>query len=150
MHKKKNQKSTTNHVVQKQADTSPTKKLKPTQAQHTPLKEEDNYIMKIIAYTDNPTGLKNAIDEKIIDNELKTWEIVKNIKKEVLYNHNREQWNEKAMPKPYIYNNRIEFIIKWWNKNEEPDEAIKGYIIGRFIEILMVHFREKFIYLKII
>ena len=42
MHKKKNQKLTTNHVAQKQADTSPTKKPKPTQAPPTIQKEEDN------------------------------------------------------------------------------------------------------------
>ncbi len=41
MHKKKNQKPTTNHVVQKQVDTSPTKKPKPTQALPTSQKEED-------------------------------------------------------------------------------------------------------------
>lgn len=41
MHNKKNQKPTTNLVVQKQADTSPTKKPKPTQAPPTLLKEED-------------------------------------------------------------------------------------------------------------
>ena len=42
MHKKKNQKPTTNLVAQKQADTSPTKKPKPTQVLPTPQKEEGN------------------------------------------------------------------------------------------------------------
>ena len=41
MLKKKNQKPTTNPVAQKQADTSPTKKPKPTQAPLTQQKEED-------------------------------------------------------------------------------------------------------------
>lgn len=41
MHKKKNQKPTTNLVVQKQADTSLVKKPKPTQAPPILLKEED-------------------------------------------------------------------------------------------------------------
>ena len=41
MHKKKNQKPTTNHLAQKQVDTSQTKKPKPTQAPPTPQKEED-------------------------------------------------------------------------------------------------------------
>lgn len=43
MHKKKNQKSTTNLVVQKQADTSLVKKPKPTQVQPTLQKEEDKF-----------------------------------------------------------------------------------------------------------
>lgn len=46
MHKKKNQKPTTNPVALKQADTSPTKKPKPTQAQPTLLKEEDKISKK--------------------------------------------------------------------------------------------------------
>lgn len=105
--------------------------------------------MKIIAFTNQPTALKNSINKKINDNELKTWEIVKNNENEVLYSHTPDQWKEKAMPKPYIYDNRVVFIIKWWNQNEDPDEATKGYILGRFVEILMVHFREKFTHLEI-
>jgi len=42
MHKKKNQKLTTNHVALKLADMSLTKKPKPTQAPPTRQKEEDN------------------------------------------------------------------------------------------------------------
>ena len=105
--------------------------------------------MKIITYTKNPKTLKSAIDKKINDKELKTWVIVKNDKNEILYSHIPEQWKEKAMPKPYIYADRIEFIIRWWNKNEEPDEGTKGYILGRFIEILMVHFRNQFTHIEI-
>jgi hypothetical protein len=52
MHKKKNQKPTTNPVAQKQADTSQTKRPKPTQAPPTPQKEEDkiskNAIYKVV------------------------------------------------------------------------------------------------------
>ncbi len=106
--------------------------------------------MKIITYTSNPTALKNAINKKINDKELKTWEIVRNDKNEILYSHIPEQWKEKAMPKPYVYDDRVEFVMNWWNKNGEPDEEIKGYILGRFVEILMVHFRSQFTYLKII
>ena len=134
--------------MQKQVDTSQAKKPKPTQAPPTQQKEKDNN-MKIIAYTDNPTALKNGIDKKINDNELKTWQIVRNVKNEVLYSHTPEQWNQIAMPKPYIYDKHTEFKISWWNKNKEPNEAIKGYITGRFTEILMVHFREQFTHLEI-
>lgn len=105
--------------------------------------------MKIIAFTSNSSSLKKTIDKKIEDNELKTWEILKNDKDEVLYSHIPEQWKERAMLKPNILNDRIEFEIKWWSKNGEPDEATKGYITGRFVEILMVHFRNQFTKLEI-
>ena len=47
MPKKKNQKPTTNLVAQKQANTSQTKKPKPTQAQPILLKEEDKIKLVI-------------------------------------------------------------------------------------------------------
>jgi len=106
--------------------------------------------MKIITYTSNSTALKNAINKKINDKELKTWEIVRNNKNEILYSHIPEQWKEKAMLKPCVYDDRVEFVINWWNKKGEPDEETKGYILGRFVEILMVHFKSQFIHLKII
>lgn len=105
--------------------------------------------MKIIVYTNTPSILKNAIDKKISSDETKTWEIVFNNKNEALYSHSPEQWKEKAMPKPYIHENTLEFRISWWNKNGEPNEETKGYIVGRFVEILMVHFKEKFTHLEI-
>ena len=105
--------------------------------------------MKIIAYTNTPDALKKAIDKKISSNETKTWEIVFNKKNEALYSHSPEQWKEKAMLKPYIHENILEFRISWWNKNEEPNEETKGYILGRFVEILIVHFKEKFTHLEI-
>jgi hypothetical protein len=106
--------------------------------------------MKIIAFKSNPSTLKKAIDKKMSTPvALKTWEIKKNDKDEVLYSHIPEQWKEKAMLKPKILNDRIEFEINWWSKNGEPDEATKGYITGRFVEILMVHFKNKFTKLEI-
>lgn len=104
--------------------------------------------MTIKTYTDNPGDLNKRINKKINDGDLKTWNIVKNDKGETLYTHTPDQWNEKAMPKPSIKSDHIAFEIRWWNKNE-PDHATKGYITGRFIEILIVHFREHFTYLEI-
>ncbi len=48
MHKKKNQKPTTNHVAQKQVDTSQTKKPNLNLVQPTPQKEDDKFIMNNI------------------------------------------------------------------------------------------------------
>lgn len=58
--------------------------------------------MIIKAYTKIPQQLINSIDKKIKDNDLKTWDIVKNVKDEILYSHTPDQWKEVAMPKPYI------------------------------------------------
>ena len=100
--------------------------------------------MKIEAMTDSPQLLVNAINKAIKDGDLKTWKKLVNDKDEILYSHTPEQWNEKAMPKPYIHKDKVKFIMSWWNKNDEPTEEVKGYILGRFTEALMVHFRKYF------
>ena len=100
--------------------------------------------MKIDALTDNPQQLVNAINKAIKVGDLKTWKRVENDKNETLYSHTPEQWAEKAMPKPYIYKDRTTFKITWWSKNDEPTNEVKGYIVGRFTEILLVHFRNYF------
>jgi len=105
--------------------------------------------MRIKAVTDKPQSLINAINKAIKDEELKTWKIVLNDKSETLYSHTPEQWNEKAMLKPIADLDSITFNIVWWKKVGEPDEAIKGYIVGRFVEILMVHFRSHFEHLVV-
>ena len=104
--------------------------------------------MKIDAITNNPQGLINAIDFAFKKDELKTWEKKLNGKGESLYSHTG-QWAESAMPKPYIYKDKVTFEMKWWSKDDEPDKETKGYILGRFTEILMVHFRDNFDHLII-
>lgn len=104
--------------------------------------------MEIIVHTESPSILIASIKKDIDDGELKTWEIKKNDKGKILFNHSPVQWSDKALIKPYISDDKLTFKITWWNGNE-PDENIKGYTIGRFIEILMVHYREEFDFLEI-
>ncbi|WP_192822785.1 hypothetical protein [Rufibacter sp. LB8] len=104
--------------------------------------------MEIHAITAKPESLIKAINKAITDGKLRTWAIVTNDKKENLYTHIPEQWNGKAMPKPYIFIDKVSFKISWWNKNGEPEESTKGYILGRFTEVLMVHFRDHFEHLE--
>ncbi len=104
--------------------------------------------MEINAITNSAKELKDAINKKIKDGELKTWEIVRNKDQEVLYSHIPEQWNQKAMVKPFIGKQKLTLAIRWW-KHEKSNEATSGYILGRFTEILMVHFKEHFQYLEI-
>lgn len=105
--------------------------------------------MKIDAITDNPQGLVTAINKAIKDEDLKTWKIVFNNKNETLYSHTPEQWDGKALLQPTATVSSVTFTVTWWIKEGEPDEAIKGYILGRFTEVLMVHFRDYFKHLII-
>ena len=99
--------------------------------------------MEIKANTKNPKKLVEAINGAIQNEDLKTWSIVHNNKQEELYSHTPEQWNQKAMLLPSILDDSVDFMIVWW-RDKEPDEKTKGYILGRFIEILMVHFIDQF------
>lgn len=100
--------------------------------------------MTIIIHTKSAKTLYDAINSKINSEELRTWEIKKNKQEEVLYNHSPQQWSEKVLLKPINHPNGLELTVKWWANNPEPDDATKGYIIGRFSEILLVHFRNYF------
>ncbi len=100
--------------------------------------------MKIDAVTNTPKALVDAINKAITDENLKTWAIVYNDKKELLYSHTPQQWAEKAMMKPSIKEDRVTFLVSWWSKNGDPGKEVSGYILGRFTEILVVHFRNYF------
>ncbi|MEN5380714.1 hypothetical protein [Sphingobacterium kitahiroshimense] len=66
-----------------------------------------------------------------------------------IYNHIPEQWSEKVLLWPTDHTNGLEIVTRYWSKNATPDEATKGYIIGRFVEILMVHFKNHFSKLEV-
>lgn len=100
--------------------------------------------MHIDAITTNPAALQAAVDKAIKEGKLKTWRKLLNSKGETLYSHIPDQWDERAMPKPLISKEKLRFKIVWYSKNEEPNQATKGYITGRFSEILLVHFSDYF------
>jgi hypothetical protein len=104
--------------------------------------------MRIEAITDEPQKLVNAINKAIKDGDLKTWTKLVSNNDKTLYSHTPEQWNEKAMPIVDIHEDKVKFSMTWWTENEEPTEATKGYILGRFTEVLMVHFKNHFTHLE--
>lgn len=108
------------------------------------LEYQINLSMTIIIHTKNVQGLYNSINQKINSGELRTWEIKKDSNKDVLYNHSPEQWSDKVLLKPTNHPDGLQLKINWWKNSSEPDEQTKGYILGRFTEILMVHFRDLF------
>jgi len=104
--------------------------------------------MEITVYTKNAKDLLSKMSKKIKNDELKTWDIIKDRENNDLFSHTPDQWKEKAMLKSKINSENLKFIICWW-EGKEPEERIKGYILGRFIEVLMVHFRKEFIKINV-
>lgn len=52
------------------------------------------------------------------------------------------------MVKPKMKDGKLIFTITWWKKKGDPGDATKGYITGRFTEILLVHFKNYFTQLQ--
>ncbi|MDI1254549.1 MAG: hypothetical protein PSV16_00485 [Flavobacterium sp.] len=102
--------------------------------------------MRIEAITNHPAQLQNAINKAFKDNDLKTWSVKKNDKMEDRYTHTG-QWEDKAIIKPELLTKKMTFTVIGW-ENNPPNEATKGYYLGRFTEILMVHFRNYFNHLE--
>lgn len=104
--------------------------------------------MKIIAHTKDAHALIKRIKSKIENENIKTWDIIDTNIGDV-YNHTPDQWSNKALIKPEDHDKGLLFKIVWWGKAGEPEVDIKGYIIGRFTEMLMVHCSDLFVYLEI-
>ena len=103
--------------------------------------------MKIDALTANPSSLFDAVDEIIRSSQLRAWRKVSH-DKDILYSHTPDQWDEKAMIRAHVQVDRVSFSIAWWTNRDEPTDDVKGVIIGRFTEALMVHFRDYFLRLE--
>ncbi len=99
--------------------------------------------MKIIIPTQRAEALKNEIFKAVEDEDLKTWVITKDAKNTLYLTHKPAQWNNLALIGFTVKANQLEAYLTWW-KDKEPNEDIKGYYIGRFAEVLLVHFKSQF------
>ena len=99
--------------------------------------------MKIIIQTQTGESFINKIFKYVEDENLKTW-LVRNDRDGNKYlTHKPEQWYDLALIGFTIKQNQLEVNLNWW-KDKEPTEDVKGYYFGRFIEILLVHFKNDF------
>src|SRR4051812_20140145 len=97
--------------------------------------------MKIVIPITTGADLKKKIFEAVKDETLKTWEVRTG---QVKYlTHKPTQWYDKVLLKFLVTETILEIDTYWW-KGNVPDEDVKGYYIGRFTEVLLVHFRDDF------
>ncbi|WP_343659907.1 hypothetical protein [Chryseobacterium sp.] len=105
--------------------------------------------MKITVHCKNADSLLKKIKSRLNSEESKTWEIKLNANDEPLFNHSPNQWSEKVLLKPSKVDNGLLIETKYWRGRDVPAEEIKGYVIGRFVEVLMVHFRKEFDFIEV-
>ena len=95
--------------------------------------------MAIIIKTNTPSNLLAAIKKEIDEGKIQTW----SYDSEGDFTHTPEQWEFDAWLRPKIYNGELRFgILK--NKNINLSTVIYGVYHGRFIEMLLSHFDNKF------
>ncbi|MEO7214957.1 hypothetical protein [Mucilaginibacter sp.] len=99
--------------------------------------------MKITIPTTTGAALKKKIFDHVKDETLKTWEITKGESGTEYLTHSPEQWADRAIMKFNVEKDVLEIIASKWKSNDV-DKAANGYYIGRFTEILLVHFSDDF------
>ncbi len=98
--------------------------------------------MKIVIPTQAGEALKNKIIKFVEDENLKTW-VVRSSGGTKYLTHKPEQWYDLALIGFTVATNQLEAYVTWW-KGKEPGEDVKGYYLGRFVEILLVHFKSEY------
>jgi len=95
--------------------------------------------MAIIIKTNTPADLLAAIKKEIKEGKIETW----SCDSDGDFTHTPEQWKYDAWLRPKIYGGELRFgILK--NKNIGMSTVIYGIYHGRFIEMLLSHFDDKF------
>ena len=99
--------------------------------------------MKIEIYTDSSQELIDEIFNASREETIKTWIIRESKEGKAFLTHKPDQWVDKALFG--FINNKDKLIIHltWWSNNV-PTEDIKGYYMGRFTEVLLVNFSDKY------
>jgi hypothetical protein len=109
-------------------------------------------MIKIHARTSTPTKLVNEIKKTINDGLMKTW-LVKDLKdRSIVFYHstNSGQW-EEVLINPIVNENeeKVTFLATYYKSQKEPGLDKTGYVVGRFVEALLVHLGQHFYNLAI-
>lgn len=103
--------------------------------------------MKIILNTNSVKKLDQDIKNKI-SKDLKTWENKTDDNGYTLYYHSTKsgQWEDDLFVKPFlnIEKKQIKFYITKSDGEIIDFEPSFGYLLGRFTEILLVNFSDRF------
>ena len=96
--------------------------------------------MAIRVNTTQPGSLLASIKQAIEARRVETW----SYDSDGDFTHNPTQWNKKAWLRPSVLSNALIFNILS-PRGTKLSKEIYGVYHGRFIEMLLVHFDDKFI-----
>ena len=104
-------------------------------------------MMQIIARTKTPEVLIEEIEKAITEGDLKTWAKKKTTENGFVFYHNTPngQWEEVIiLPMANTKDEKVTFSVTSWKGKPDPEFEKQGYVLGRFVEILVVHFKNSF------
>lgn len=110
-------------------------------------------VMKIVLSCNDAEALKKAIIKAAEDDTLRTWSTKRtgDGDKVLIHSTNSHQWETEGiivlepLKAPNFQTAVIlEASVSYWNGNPKPTFEQQAYLIGRFTEILLAHFRNKF------
>ena len=81
-------------------------------------------------------------------NKIETWSVKKNDKGEYLLVHMPDQWIDKGCLSltPNKNNNEVEITFYYWSSFPQKEKSAmdEPFMLGRFIELMLVHFTSLF------
>jgi hypothetical protein len=95
--------------------------------------------MAVIVKTENPRSLLSAIKKAIDDNAIETW----SYDADGDFTHTADQWERRAWLRPSVREDRLVFNIIP-PRTRSISRAVYGIYHGRFIEMLLNHFDNRF------
>ena len=98
--------------------------------------------MEIELFTRNGENLINQIFS-VEKEKVETW-VIREANGKKYLTHKPEQWKDKALFGLSHDDEKVIIKLMRWDNKVEPNEDIKGYYMGRFTELLLVNFKDKF------
>jgi hypothetical protein len=95
--------------------------------------------MSVMVFTDEPKTLLAAIKKAIDDKHVLTW----TYDKDGDFTHSADQWDKKAWLRPSVQQDALFFGILG-QEGVQMTKTIYGVYHGRFIEMLLTHFDDRF------
>ena len=103
-----------------------------------------NYIIKTPSATKLKKEIIDCVSRKVDANGkgIATWQCVETDASEKVLVHTTDQWAEKGciVIKSDISRNELQVRFHYWDSCTERDNADDKYMLGRFTELVLVHF----------
>ncbi len=100
--------------------------------------------MLIVIKGSNCKTLRSSIIDDALSEKLPTWGVVNTAQGDKLLTHTPEQWNERVLlVLSADTDSEIVVTASYWKNHEVPSLDDISFYFGRFVEILLAHYRDR-------